>query len=108
MKRKFIITAEMRDLEKQVNLAEISYSRMIEMLCEKADEYAKPEWISVKEKDLSHLKEGDGVLTLDTEGNIIPYRYFLGGLNMIGEHSDNNREITHWLPLPSASAKTEC
>ncbi|MEI6022026.1 MAG: hypothetical protein WCR21_12945 [Bacteroidota bacterium] len=45
MKRKFIITAEMRDLEKQVNLAEISYSRMIEILCEKADEYAKPELI---------------------------------------------------------------
>ena len=37
--RKFIITAEMRDLEKQVSLGEISYSRMIEILCEKADEY---------------------------------------------------------------------
>ena len=43
MKRKFIITAEMRELEKQVNLGEISYSRMIEILCEKADEYANPE-----------------------------------------------------------------
>lgn len=58
MKRKFIITAEMRDLEQRVAKGEISYSRMIEILCEKADEYAKPEWIDVKEKDLSHLKEG--------------------------------------------------
>jgi len=103
MKRKFIITAEMRDLEQRVAKGEISYSRMIQNLCEKADEYAKPEWIDVKEKDLSHLKEGDGVLTLDENGNIIPYRYYI-----IGEHSDNNRKITHWFPLPSAFAKTEC
>lgn len=68
MKRKFIITAEMRDLEKQVNLAEISYGRMIEILCEKADEYAKPEWIDIKEKDLSHLKEGDGANRLLAAG----------------------------------------
>lgn len=33
---KFIITAEMRDLENQVSLGEISYSRMIEILNEKA------------------------------------------------------------------------
>ena len=76
MKRKFIIIAELRALEKEVALGEMSYSRMIEILCEKADEYAKPEWIDVKEKDLSHLKEGDGVLTLDEKGNIIPYRFF--------------------------------
>jgi len=35
--RKFIITAELRDLEKQVSLGEISYSRMIEILNEKAE-----------------------------------------------------------------------
>lgn len=69
---------------------------------------ANPKWISIKEQDLSHLKEGDGVLTLDEKGNIIPYKYFLGGLNMIGEHSDNNRKVTHWFPLPSAVGKTEC
>lgn len=69
---------------------------------------ANPKWISLKEKDLSHLKEGDGVLTLDEKGNIIPYKYFLGGLNMIGEHSDNNRKVTHWFPLPSVVEKTEC
>ena len=39
MVRKFIITAEMRDLEWQVQKGEISYSRMIEILCEQADEY---------------------------------------------------------------------
>lgn len=39
--RKFIITAEMRDLEQQVHKGEISYSRMIEILCEKADEYCE-------------------------------------------------------------------
>lgn len=39
--RKYIITAELRKLEWQVNKGEISYSRMIEILCEKADEYAE-------------------------------------------------------------------
>lgn len=37
--RKFIIVAEMRDLEKQVSLGEISYSRMVEMLNEKAEKW---------------------------------------------------------------------
>lgn len=57
MKRKFIITAEMRDLEKQVNLAEISYGRMIEILCEKADEYAEEyhqsELLKLNKSDIS-------------------------------------------------------
>ena len=39
--RKFIITAELRDLEKQLSLGEISYERMVELLCEKADEYSQ-------------------------------------------------------------------
>jgi chromosome segregation ATPase len=38
--RKLLIVAEMRSLEKQVHLGEISYSRMIEIINEKADEYA--------------------------------------------------------------------
>ncbi len=38
--RKFLIVAEMRALEKQVNLGEISYSLMIEIINEKAEEYA--------------------------------------------------------------------
>ena len=37
--RKFIITAELRALEKKVNLGQISYQKMIDILCEKADEY---------------------------------------------------------------------
>lgn len=37
--RKFIITAEMRDLERQVAREEISYSRMVELLNEKADRW---------------------------------------------------------------------
>ena len=41
MSKRFIITAELRDLEKQVSLGEISYSRMVEILNEKADEYAQ-------------------------------------------------------------------
>lgn len=40
MTRKFIITAELRDLESQVAREEISYNRMIEILNEKAAEYA--------------------------------------------------------------------
>ena len=35
--RKFIIVAEMRDLEKQLGREEISYSRMCEMLKEKVN-----------------------------------------------------------------------
>jgi hypothetical protein len=65
------------------------------------------EWISVKYKNLSHLKEGDCVLTLDVNGNIIPYKFFLEGLNMIGDHSDNNQRITHWMPLPSPPIQTK-
>jgi hypothetical protein len=65
------------------------------------------EWISVKDKNLSHLKEGDCVLTLDVNGNIIPYKFFLEGLNMIGDHSDNNQRITHWMPLPSPPIQTK-
>ena len=38
--RKFIITAELRELEKQVAIGEISYGRMVELLNEKAEEYA--------------------------------------------------------------------
>ena len=91
---------------------EYQLERMKEILEDCVEELEKrianPKWISLKEKDLSHLKEGDGVLTLDEKGNIIPYKYFLGGLNMIGEHSDNNRKVTHWFPLPSAAGKTEC
>lgn len=37
--RKFLITAELRDLEKQVSLGEIIYSKMIETLCEKAENH---------------------------------------------------------------------
>lgn len=78
----------------QMELTEESYK------LKEVKKEAEPKWISVKDMTLEHLKEGDSVLTLDTEGNMIPYKFFLGGLNMIGEHSDNNRKITHWLPLP--------
>lgn len=50
--RKYIITAELRKLEWQVNKGEISYSRMIEILCEKADNYAK----LYHENELSKLR----------------------------------------------------
>lgn len=59
-----------------------------------------PKWISIKQMNLEHLQEGDAVLTLDQNGNMVPYKFFLGGLNMIGEHKDDNRKITHWIPLP--------
>ena len=39
MKNKFITIAELRDLEKQVTLGEISYSRMVEIINEKAELY---------------------------------------------------------------------
>lgn len=87
------------DTEEQI---EIERGILNECVEELEKQIANPKWIDVKLKDLSHLKEGDGVLTIDEVGNIIPYKYFLGGLNMIGEHSDNNRKITHWFPLPSA------
>jgi len=37
--KKFIITAELRELEKRVLFEEISYSRMIEILNEKAERW---------------------------------------------------------------------
>lgn len=40
MSKKFIITAELRALEIQVAKGEISYSRMVEILNEKAEKYA--------------------------------------------------------------------
>lgn len=46
---KFIKTADLRVLEKQVSLGEISYSRMIEILNEKSDEYAMQEAIGFAE-----------------------------------------------------------
>lgn len=39
--RKFIITAEMRDLEQMVSNEEISYSKMIEIINEKAEQYCQ-------------------------------------------------------------------
>mgnify|MGYP001578592476 FL=1 len=39
MKNKFITIAELRDLEKQVTLGEISHSRMVEIINEKAELY---------------------------------------------------------------------
>lgn len=53
--RKFIITAELRDLEKQVSLGEISYSKMIELLNEKADNFTKAKWNEACEKILSDI-----------------------------------------------------
>ncbi len=47
--RKLLIVAEMRALEKQVNLGEISYSRMIEIINEKAEEHAN---LKLQEKDI--------------------------------------------------------
>ncbi len=114
--------ADIRNLNKKVSLGEITSLRMVEIINEMAfiqmckgiesfkEKQAKfllefqkdnknQKWISLKEKDLSHLKEGDIILTLDEKLNIIPYKYFLGGLNMIGEHSDNNRKITHFIEL---------
>lgn len=46
--RKFIITAEMRDLEYQVSKGEISYSKMIELLCDKAEEYFQEKALYLK------------------------------------------------------------
>ena len=46
--RKFIITAELRELEKQVDQEDITYSRMVELLNEKASNYAKQQVIKGK------------------------------------------------------------
>ena len=50
---KFIITAELRDLEKQVSLGEISYSRMIELLNEKADRWHERKVNKLNKADVS-------------------------------------------------------
>lgn len=53
--RKLLIVAEMRALEKQVNLGEISYSLMIEIINEKAEEYATLK-LQEKDKEIEELK----------------------------------------------------
>jgi hypothetical protein len=53
--RKFLIVGEMRKLEKQVNLSEISYSRMIEIINEKAEEYATLK-LQEQAKEIERLK----------------------------------------------------
>ena len=96
-------------VKKQFEIEEQQNAMLIETMeiyiKELAEARRKFEWISVKKMNLSHLKEGDSVLTLDDKGNMIPYKFFFEGLNMIGEHNDNNRTITHLLPIPSVSAK---
>ena len=47
--KKFITVAEMRDLDQQLALEKISYSRMIEILNEKAEKWAK-EWAKDNDK----------------------------------------------------------
>ena len=59
--RKFIITVELRDLENQVHNEEISYSRMVEILCEKADEYAQNKFL----EKISTLEEKNSSLFIE-------------------------------------------
>jgi len=59
-----ITIALMRDLEKQVNLGEISYSRMVEILNETIDSKALPEaegTKSAEEKEETRIKIGDRI-----------------------------------------------
>ncbi len=51
--RKFIITAELRDIEAQYAKGEITYSKIVEILCQKADKYAQ----QYHEQELKKLKE---------------------------------------------------
>ncbi len=44
---KFLIVAELRDLEEQVSKGEITYSRMVEILNEKAEKYATRKYCEI-------------------------------------------------------------
>ena len=55
--RKFIITAEMRELEMRVSTEQISYSRMIELLNEKAENWAKQQIIKAKIEVLRKIEK---------------------------------------------------
>lgn len=51
--RKFIITAELRKLEGQVSSGEISYSKMIELLNEKAEDWHKIKLSELKKEEMN-------------------------------------------------------
>jgi hypothetical protein len=55
---KFIITAELRELEKQVLLEEISYSRMIEILNEKAEKWCQDRIENERNDNLCKCESG--------------------------------------------------
>ncbi len=66
--RKFLIVAEMRALEKQVNLGEISYSLMIEIINEKAEEYATLKLQEYKNEQIKlSLLKTDTIKELDAK-----------------------------------------
>lgn len=94
----------LKDAKKQIEIEAQQNAMLIETIEIYVKELANVRqycnWIDVKQMNLKHLKEGDSILTLDKDGNIIPYKFFFEGLNMIGKHENNNRKITHWMPLP--------
>jgi len=75
--RKFIITAELRDLEKQVSLGEISYSRMIEILNERADKW--------HEDKVNELNKTDKVIDSSETRSCLICGFFCGNEH----HSDS-------------------
>jgi hypothetical protein len=67
--RKFIIVAELRDLDTQVSEGEITYSRMVEILCDKAEVYR------IEHNKAEAQEKEDRALTIGEIEDIIENKY---------------------------------
>ena len=104
--RKFIITAELRDItDRWINEHKedsISYSKMVELLNEKAlkyaEEYADSKWVSVE----TPPDEDKYVLCYFKNGNIKTCQYRkVFKMEYVSNAICETVNITHWQPLPS-------
>jgi len=104
--RKFIITSELRDItDRWINEHRedaISYSKMQELLNEKAlkyaQEYADSKWVSVDER---LPDEGENVIVFDGKRQTVICNASLNEDKYFESAWGNFFNVTHWQPLPN-------
>ena len=108
------ITAFVKDLEGQVSRGEISYSRMVELLNEKAISWASSQdgWVDVKTElpkceEQHRLTFSSGKLLvytnegIDIDEYLKHYKNTEKGLKLFSEEWSRNDTITHWKEVKS-------